>query len=111
MLCLFIIIKNGNYLQECFAAFLGRVKLYMEVLLRTWFVCIKGAVSPKSAAQHLLFWLLLDGQGVVYPKCVKSGGFENFSPEKNRQCFDTDGGGRVVRRCWVNFQCRGVLQL
>ena len=19
-------------------------------------------------------------------------------------------GGRVVRRCWVNFQCRGVLQ-
>ena len=21
----------------------------------------------------------------------------------------TDGGGWVVRRCWVNFQCRGVL--
>ena len=21
-----------------------------------------------------------------------------------------DWGGRVVRRCWVNFQCRGVLQ-
>ena len=21
------------------------------------------------------------------------------------------GGGRVVRWCWVNFQCRGVLQL
>ena len=21
-----------------------------------------------------------------------------------------DGGGRVVRWCWVNFQCRGVLQ-
>ena len=20
-----------------------------------------------------------------------------------------NGGGRVVRRCWVNFQCRGVL--
>ena len=20
-----------------------------------------------------------------------------------------DGGGRVVRRCWINFQCRGVL--
>ena len=20
------------------------------------------------------------------------------------------GGGRVVRRCWVNFQCQGVLQ-
>ena len=22
-----------------------------------------------------------------------------------------EGGGRVVRRCWVNFQCRGVLLL
>ena len=21
-----------------------------------------------------------------------------------------DGGGRVVRWCWVNFQCRGILQ-
>ena len=21
------------------------------------------------------------------------------------------GGGRVVRRCWVNFQCRGVLPI
>ena len=21
-----------------------------------------------------------------------------------------DGGGRVVRWCWVNFKCRGVLQ-
>ena len=21
----------------------------------------------------------------------------------------SEGGGRVVRRCWVNFQCRGVL--
>ena len=23
---------------------------------------------------------------------------------------DTTGGGRMVRWCWVNFQCRGVLQ-
>ena len=23
--------------------------------------------------------------------------------------FDLEGGGRVVRRCWVNFQCWGVL--
>ena len=22
---------------------------------------------------------------------------------------EDDGGGRVERRCWVNFQCRGVL--
>ena len=24
--------------------------------------------------------------------------------------FSQGGGGRVVRWCWVNFQCRGVLQ-
>ena len=27
-----------------------------------------------------------------------------------RTKFDAEGGGRVVRWCWVNFQCRGVLQ-
>ena len=29
----------------------------------------------------------------------------------NSKLTRTDGGGRVVRWCWVNFQCRGVLQL
>ena len=24
--------------------------------------------------------------------------------------LENGGGGRVVRWCWVNFQCRGVLQ-
>ena len=24
-------------------------------------------------------------------------------------CYNITGGGRVVRRCWVNFQCQGVL--
>ena len=24
--------------------------------------------------------------------------------------FSQIGGGRVVRWCWINFQCRGVLQ-
>ena len=32
--------------------------------------------------------------------------FNNFKPFIN-----TYGGGRVARWCWVNFQCRGVLQL
>ena len=26
-----------------------------------------------------------------------------------RHLLSNAGGGRVVRRCWVNFQCRGVL--
>ena len=29
------------------------------------------------------------------------------TPEKSLMVL---GGGRVVRRCWVNFQCQGVLQ-
>ena len=28
----------------------------------------------------------------------------------NREAPFENGGGRVVRWCWVNFQCRGVLQ-
>ena len=32
-------------------------------------------------------------------------------PEQGRPTnFDKGRGGRVVRWCWVNFQCRGVLQ-
>ena len=32
----------------------------------------------------------------------------NFSSLDLSLCHPS-GGGRVVRRCWVNFQCRGVL--
>ena len=28
-----------------------------------------------------------------------------------RKIICLTGGGRVERRCWVNFQCRGVLQV
>ena len=38
-------------------------------------------------------WGSLDTFTLIYP-------FSPLSPV----------GGRVVRRCWVNFQCRGVLQ-
>ena len=37
----------------------------------------------------------------------ENGGYED---EGNKQNISRqDGGGRLVRRCWVNFQCRGVL--
>ena len=32
-----------------------------------------------------------------------------MSIQHQRCYFIFTGGGRVVRRCWVNFQCRGVL--
>ena len=31
------------------------------------------------------------------------------SPESVPILLKVEGGGRVERRCWVNFQCRGVL--
>ena len=31
------------------------------------------------------------------------------SQTQTKTYTDAHGGGRVVRRCWVNFQCRGVL--
>ena len=24
-------------------------------------------------------------------------------------CWNNEGGGRLLGRCWVNFQCRGVV--
>ena len=53
---------------------------------------------PKAA---LLFWF--------YGWLVGCFGFSG----PLRQYFSlyrAGGGGRVVRWCWVNFQCRGVLQ-
>ena len=38
---------------------------------------------------------------------LKKGG--KLDPANNRPISLTCGGGRVVRWCWVNFQCRGVL--
>ena len=81
MLCLFIIIKNAVYLQECFAAFLWGSENYIggwgwDGLLnfsrliycgRSLFIRT-SAVSPISAVQPLLIWLLLEGKDVVYPK-------------------------------------------
>ena len=37
---------------------------------------------------------------------VGAGGMVPIFSLVNRFCF---GGGRVVRWCWVNFQCQGVL--
>ena len=35
--------------------------------------------------------------------------FEHFPLIFYFSFLSPSGGGRVVRRCWVNFQCRGVL--
>ena len=44
------------------------------------------------------FWIVV-GQGSIALAVGAGGGY-----------LDIFGGGRVVRWCWVNFQCRGVLQ-
>ena len=44
------------------------------------------------------------GQGpTALAVCAGGGGFDIFT-------LIFPGGGRVVRWCWVTFQCRGVLQ-
>ena len=44
-------------------------------------------------------------------KCCSLGGdpIEKGDKNANGRVASTEGGGRVVRRCRVNFQCRGVL--
>ena len=50
--------------------------------------------------------LLLDYDWKVYDDLC---GSDHFPVLLNNIGPDLDGGGRVVRWCWVNFQCRGVL--
>ena len=51
--------------------------------------CLKGPLNPKQPTNH---------------------GFMRQSRTRSCSCWLVVGGGRVVRRCWVSFQCRGVLQ-
>ena len=100
--------------------------------------CLKGPLSPKQPINHLSTFSLslgdgpikteIQSQGAVKPKttnqshslletvryrlkyCLKG-------PLNQKQSINTTSlrstnprrGGRVVQRCWVNFQCRGVL--
>ena len=58
--------------------------------------------------QHItLAWISLDGRsyGPEYDKSAC-----RAMPWESTFTFSSIRGGRVVRRCRVNFQCRGVLQ-
>ena len=48
----------------------------------------------------------------IFMKCAHSSSLQLrfFFPEIGKKVSYIRGGGRVVRRCWVNFQCRGVLR-
>ena len=46
-------------------------------------------------------------RGYPYPVCKKE--FSSTTKNRKKLCL-IGGGGRVVRWCWLNFQCRGVLQ-
>ena len=58
-----------------------------------------SALSPSlwETARYRLKYCL---KGPLSPK----------QPTNNNLDYRRAGGGRVVRWCWVNFQCRGVLQ-
>ena len=53
--------------------------------------------------EHELYWV----QSGVLPKKFGHKLFLSLSAQLDNVC----GGGGVERRCWVNFQCRGVLLL
>ena len=64
---------------------------------------INWAILVRNLLSELGFYEVWVQQGV--------GNYNLFlSLLKQRLFTDTVGGGRVMRWCWVNFQCRGVLQ-
>ena len=57
-----------------------------------------------------LIWLKLDGKYVDMTEELYICLCYNVPEGSSRQGLIDSGGGRVVRWCWENFQCRGVLQ-
>ena len=55
-----------------------------------WMIVGQGPTAPAVGANGVFFDIFIH----IYPSLLCRG----------------FGGGRVVRWCWVNFQCRGVLQ-
>ena len=52
----------------------------------------------------------LDIFTLIYPFSPLSPSLWETAQYRLKYCLKGPGGGRVVRRCWVNFQCLGVLQ-
>ena len=77
--------------------------------------CIKGPLSPKQPTNQiqcrgvLLFWIIVGVR--AYCACRRCGWglLGHFFSHLSFPVSFSLGGGRVVRWCWVNFQCRGVL--
>ena len=58
---------------------------------------------------RLTIWITV-GQGPTALAVGAGGGCLDIFTLIYPFSFLSPGGGRVVRWCWVNFQCRGVLQ-
>ena len=54
-------------------------------------------------------WMIV-GQGPAVLAVAEGGGCLDIFTLVYLYSPLSPGGGRVVRWCWVNFQCRGVLQ-
>ena len=81
-----------------------------KVIVNTEIQKIKAAKDTSPAMQHAINLISVRQQPNTKPppafyrkgKLLYSHSHKDVPPEPQR-------GGRVVRRCWVNFQCRGVL--
>ena len=70
-------------------------------------ICYKRSKFSFTVNSHIVSRQNENG-GYGSPQSVPL--HHNLEDEGNKQNISRqDGGGRVVRRCWVNFQCRGVL--
>ena len=67
--------------------------------------CLKGPLNPKTTNPSPY----LCAKKLSRTSCACSRGGSLFLPYPIQPHPLSPGGGRVVRRCWVNFQCWGVL--
>ena len=96
----------------------GRVVWTFFSLVFTWSCCVWQNIYFHSLALSFLTWSYCTWQNIP----VHSLAFSLFTWScctwQNSPAYSfafslftwSCGGGRVVRWCWVNFQCRGVLQ-
>ena len=55
-------------------------------------------------------WVIVGQEPIALALGAGGGGLDIFTLFFPFSPLSPSGGGRGVRWCWVNFQCRGVLQ-
>ena len=85
----------------------GVLKCSLEVDVDAIDKCLDDISDDRN-----LYPCVVHADGNCLPSCGSVFALErpNYTSEIRVRIIKELGGGRVVRWCWVNFQCRGVLQ-